>query len=94
MINSYLQKVTDWFKVNKLSIDVGKTNFMIMGTPEKQTNKQKSLNSRNIYVFNFMTNCMVRHFVDHQLTKNKTKLPSKDVRSAGSERSYPLSSNA
>ena len=35
MINNELQKVTDWFKANKLSINVDKTNFMIMGTPQK-----------------------------------------------------------
>ena len=29
MINNELQKVTDWFKANKLSINVDKTNFMI-----------------------------------------------------------------
>ena len=35
MINNELEKVTDWFKANKLSINVDKTNFMIMGTPQK-----------------------------------------------------------
>ena len=35
MINNELQKVTDWFKANKLSINIDKTNFMIMGTPQK-----------------------------------------------------------
>ena len=35
MINSELQKGKDWFKANKLSINVDKTNFMIMGTPQK-----------------------------------------------------------
>ena len=35
MINNELQKVTDWFKANRLSINVDKTNFMIMGTPQK-----------------------------------------------------------
>jgi len=36
MINTELLKVTNWFKANKLSINVTKTNFMIMGTPQKK----------------------------------------------------------
>ena len=35
MVNNELQKVTDWFKTNKLSINADKTNYMIMGTPQK-----------------------------------------------------------
>ena len=41
MINNELEKVTDWFKANKLSINVDKTNFMTMGTPQKNIQIQE-----------------------------------------------------
>ena len=31
-INKELQEVTNWFKVNKLSVNAGKTNYMLLGT--------------------------------------------------------------
>ena len=31
-INKELQEVTNWFKVNKLSVNAGKTNYMMLGT--------------------------------------------------------------
>jgi hypothetical protein len=38
MVNIELQKVTNWFRANKLSINTAKTNYMIMGTPQKTFN--------------------------------------------------------
>jgi len=35
VINEELQKVNNWFKVNKLSVNASKTNFMILGTYHK-----------------------------------------------------------
>ena len=35
MINRELHKVCDWFKVNKLSVNASKTNFMLLGTYHK-----------------------------------------------------------
>jgi hypothetical protein len=35
IINNELQEISIWFKANKLSINAGKTNYMIMGTPQK-----------------------------------------------------------
>ena len=35
LINQELKKVGTWFKANKLSINIKKTNYMIMGTPQK-----------------------------------------------------------
>ena len=34
VINHELLEVSNWFKDNKLSVNVGKTNYMIMGTPK------------------------------------------------------------
>jgi len=34
-INKELEKVANWFKANKLSVNASKTNFMIMGTQQK-----------------------------------------------------------
>ena len=31
-INKELQEVTNWFKANKLSVNAGKTNYMLLGT--------------------------------------------------------------
>ena len=33
IINVELDKVSNWFKANKLSVNASKTNYMIMGTP-------------------------------------------------------------
>ena len=35
MINNELQEVTNWFKANKLSVNAGKTNCMLLGTNHK-----------------------------------------------------------
>ena len=35
MINRELQEVTNWFKVNKLSVNASKTNYMLLGTNQK-----------------------------------------------------------
>ena len=31
-IDKELQEITDWFKANKLSVNDGKTNYMLLGT--------------------------------------------------------------
>ena len=33
-INRQLLEVSNWFKANKLSVNVSKTNFMVLGTPQ------------------------------------------------------------
>jgi hypothetical protein len=35
VINKELQKVNNWFKVNKLPVNASKTNFMVLGTYQK-----------------------------------------------------------
>jgi hypothetical protein len=35
VINKELEKVNNWFKVNKLSVNASKTNFMLLGTYQK-----------------------------------------------------------
>ncbi len=32
LINRELEKVSNWFKANKLSVNASKTNFMLLGT--------------------------------------------------------------
>ena len=47
MINEELDKVSDWFKANKLSVNASKTNYMILGTPHMTSVKiEKKLNIR------------------------------------------------
>ncbi len=36
VINTELTKINDWLKVNKLSLNIGKTKFMIFHTPQKR----------------------------------------------------------
>ena len=40
VINHELLEVSNWFKPNKLSVNDGKTNYMIVGTP-KMTSVEK-----------------------------------------------------
>lgn len=37
IVNNELMKLTDWFKANKLSLNVNKTNYVIFTTKKKQT---------------------------------------------------------
>ena len=37
VINDELDKVSNWFKANKLSVNASKTNYMILGTPHMTT---------------------------------------------------------
>ena len=39
LINRELDKVSNWFKANKLSVNASKTNFMILGTSNMTSNK-------------------------------------------------------
>ena len=45
IMNGELNEVSNWFKVNKLSVNASKTNYMILGTPHmvsmKTLNKLK-----------------------------------------------------
>ena len=43
-VNNELTKLSNWFKANKLSLNVKKTNFMLFGT------KQMVLNNNPIYI--------------------------------------------
>ena len=43
-INEELKEVSNWFKANKLSVNDGKTNYMILGTPH-MTSRKTSDNS-------------------------------------------------
>ena len=37
-MNEKLKEVTNWFKVNKLSVNASKTRYMILGTPHMVSN--------------------------------------------------------
>ena len=43
-LNSELSKISLWLKVNKLSLNIGKTRFMVF------TNKKKRLDELNILI--------------------------------------------
>ena len=60
LINKELQEVNNWFKANKLSVNASKSNYMVLGTNHKTSNK--SLRDTGI-------------ILDNQLLKriNKTK---------------------
>ena len=42
-INNELKEITNWFKANKLSVNAKKTNFMIMGTRQRNRNNDKDI---------------------------------------------------
>ena len=50
-LNSELKILSDWFKANKLSLNVQKTNFMIFGYKKMPTNTNSSMNF-NIHIDN------------------------------------------
>ena len=60
IISYKLQKVTDWFRANKLSINVDKTNFMIMGTPQIKEKKKKTFKFKNDISFLLDNRCLSR----------------------------------
>ena len=41
LINKELQKVSNWFEANKLSVNASKTNVMILGTHQKTKQQQQ-----------------------------------------------------
>ena len=46
-INKELQEVTNWFKANKLSVNVGNTNYMLLGTRCGNTKYVESVQATN-----------------------------------------------
>jgi hypothetical protein len=47
LINKELGEVSNWFKANKLSINASKTNYMLLGTPQMVSKKDKSTNDHS-----------------------------------------------
>ena len=56
-VSTELDKLHSWFQVNKLSLTIGKTNFMIFGNKQCEDNHVVSINGMNIkrvYVTKFL----------------------------------------
>ena len=56
-VSTELGKLHSWFQVNKLSLNIGKTNFMIFGNKQCEANRVVSINGMNIkrvYVTTFL----------------------------------------
>ena len=56
-VSTELGKLHSWFQVNKLSLNIGKTNFMIFGNKQSEANHVVSINGMNIkrvYVTQFI----------------------------------------
>jgi hypothetical protein len=49
-INQDLKSLSDWFLVNKLSLNVAKTNFIVFGTPQKLKNFKFNIKINNIRI--------------------------------------------
>ena len=47
-VSTELGKLHSWFQVNKLSLNIGKTNFMISGNEQCEYNHVVSINGMNI----------------------------------------------
>jgi len=50
VINKELEEVTQWFKANKLSVNAGKTNYMLMGTRHGNSKYVTSSADKNITI--------------------------------------------
>ena len=56
-VSTELGKLHSWFQVNKLSLNIAKTNFMIFGNKQSEDNHVVSINGMNIkrvYVTKFL----------------------------------------
>ena len=78
-INLEITKITDWLKLNKLSINIKKSKFMVFDMPQKQVNLEK-IKIENIEVecaneFNFLGLIIHKHlkWASH-ITKIATKI--------------------
>ena len=49
-VSTELGKLHRWFKVNKLSLNIGKTNVMIFGNKQYDVNHVVSINGMNIKI--------------------------------------------
>ena len=57
-----------WFQVNKLSLNVAKTNFMIFGNKRYEENYMVSINGMNIN--RVYVSCMLQNFLVFTLIPN------------------------
>ena len=67
-MSNELHKLSKWFELNKLSLNVYKTNFMILSTRRVDNNLNITINDFNIervYCAKFLG-----EFIDHKLTWN------------------------
>ena len=63
-VSSELGKLHSWFQVNKLSLNIGKTNFMIFGSKQCEANHVVSINGMNIKRF-YVTKFLGVHIDSH-----------------------------
>ena len=73
--NFELQKASDWFKANKLTLNVKKTKFMLFSGHEKVIDQDKlNLQIDEKYVDQIGNNCKNKYFkfVGHVLDENLT----------------------
>ena len=47
-VNNELSKLNEWFSINKLSLNVKKTNFMVFGNKHINEALKMTINNRNI----------------------------------------------
>ena len=63
-VSSELCKLHSWFQVNKLSLNIDKTNFMIFGNKQCEANHVVSINGMNIKRV-YVTKCLGVHIDSH-----------------------------
>ena len=66
-INKELQRVNDWLKINKLSLNISKTKFMIFHKPRRKITVPKLLINGST-----LTQCNVFNFLGIQINQNLT----------------------
>ena len=64
IVSTELDKLHSWFQVNKLSLNIAKTNFMIFGNKQCEDNHVVSINGMNIKRV-YVTKCLGVHIYSH-----------------------------
>ena len=63
-VSTELVKLHSWFQVNKLSLNIGKTNVMIVGNKQSEANHVVSINGMNIKIV-YVTTFLGVHIDSH-----------------------------
>ena len=91
IVNNELAKITIWLKVNKLSLNLTKTNFMIFHPRQKKVNVNVPLTLENTVIKQVTETKFLGVLIDQHLSwKPHIDFVSKKFRKCGNDRESPL----